>query len=110
MATTENAGDEGSFAEQAALTTLLGDHPRVKILAALLSEGRDINVSEIADLAGISRSTVYDHIEVLQEFDVVRLTRKVGGSPLYEINRDSDLAELLAKMEWELLDHYEVEE
>lgn len=107
MATTNKSGQGESFAEQTALTSLLGDHPKVKILAVLLSEGRDINVSQIAELAGMSRSTVYDHISALQEVGVVKLTRKVGGSPLYEINEESDIAECLAKLEWVLLDYYE---
>jgi len=94
----------GSFAEQTALTELLGNHPKVKILAVLLSEGRDINVSQIAEQAGMSRSTVYDHIEDLQAMEVVEQTRKISGSPLYQINKDSDVAEQLHKLEWTLID------
>ena len=94
----------GSFAEQTALTELLGNHPKVKILAVLLSEGRDINVSQIAEQAGMSRSTVYDHIEDLQAMEVVEQTRKISGSPLYQINKHSDVAEQLHKLEWTLID------
>jgi DNA-binding transcriptional ArsR family regulator len=98
-----HSGDE-SFAEQTALTELLGTHPKVKILAVLLSEGRDINISHIAEQAGMSRSTVYDHIEDLQALEVVEQTRKISGSPLYQINKDSDVAEQLHKLEWSLID------
>lgn len=96
--------DDASFAEQTALTELLGNHPKVKILVTLLSEGRDINVSQIAEQAGMSRSTVYDHIEELQTLGVVKQTRKIGGSPLYQINKDSDVAEQLHKLEWTLIE------
>ena len=106
MATTEKSDGEAPFAEQTALTSLLGDHPKVKILAVLLSEGRDINISKIADLAGMSRSTVYSHIEDLQGLDVVVKSREVGGSPMYEINRESEVAKHLANLEWDLLDQF----
>jgi DNA-binding transcriptional ArsR family regulator len=96
--------DMEPYAPHAALTELLGTHPKVKILAVLLSEGRDINISHIAEQAGMSRSTVYDHIEDLQALEVVEQTRKISGSPLYQINKDSDVAEQLHKLEWSLID------
>jgi DNA-binding transcriptional ArsR family regulator len=103
--------EEGSaaFAEEAALTDLLGANPKVKILAVLLSEGRDINISRIADQAGVSRSTVYDHIDDLQDLGVVEQTRTIGGSPLYQLNKDSETAKQLAQLEWSLLDEYDEE-
>lgn len=111
MSSTSDAQAEaGAFAEQTAFTTLLGDHPKVKILVVLLSEGRDINVSEIANQAGMSRSTVYKHLDDLQGLHVVEKTREIRGSPLYQLNRDSEIAKDLGKLEWSLLDEFEVDE
>lgn len=109
MATTSDIDGE-PFAEQTALTKLLGDHPKVKIMVVLLSESRDINVSQIAKQAGMSRSTVYNHIDDLLELNVVEKTRELGGSPLYQLNRDSDVAKKVGQLEWELLDEFEVDE
>lgn len=103
---TINQSDGDTFAENAVLTAMLGDHPKVKILAVLLKSGRDINVSQIAEQAGMSRSTVYDHIDGLMTINVVEKTREIGGSPLYQINRDSEAAEKLAQLEWALLDEF----
>lgn len=100
----EGKEDPTPFSEQTALTQLLGNHPKVKILAALLSEGNDINVSRIAELAGMSRSTVYNHIDHLINLGVVEHTRDISGSPMYEINRDSEVAKDLAQLEWNLID------
>lgn len=108
MATTPDIDDE-PFAQQAALTQLLGDHPKVKILTVLLSEGRDINISLIAEQAGMSRSTVYKHIDDLRELNVIEKTRKLSGSPLYQLNRDSEVAKKLGQLEWALLDEFEVD-
>lgn len=109
MATTSEINGE-PYADVAAITELLGDHPKVKILAVLLSEGRDINISRIAEQAGMSRSTVYNHIDDLRDLNVVEKTRELGGSPLYQLNRDSEVAEKFGQLEWALLDEFEVEQ
>lgn len=98
------AKNSNSYAEDAVLTRLLGDSPQVKILAVLLKGGRDINVSQIAESGGMSRSSVYRHIDTLITLGVVEQTREIGGSPLYQINKDSPVAEKLAELEWELVD------
>ena len=94
-----------TYAEGHALTKLFGESAKTKIIAALLSESDvDVNVTDIADLAGLHRTTVYDHIDDLEDLGVVEQTRTVSGSPMYKINRDSDVAEDIAKLHWDLLD------
>jgi len=95
--------DSRAYGEAAALTDLFGDSPRVKIIAVLLKEGRDINATQIADLGGMSRSSVYEHLHPLITLEVVEKTREIGGSPLYQINKDSTVAKQLAKLEMELV-------
>lgn len=103
-ANSETGTNEEPYSENTVLTDLFGNSPKVKILSALLSEtDQDINVTQIAKLAGVSRSTVYDHLDDLVELNVVEHTRDVGGSPMYRLNRDSDVAEDLAQTEWDLL-------
>jgi len=95
----------GSYADGSALTVLLGDGARVKILAALLSEdSRDFNVTDIARLAGVSRNTVYKHLDELVSIGVVEESRKIGDSRMYQINRSSETAKKLAEIEWDLMD------
>lgn len=100
--------EDGSFeadAENTVLTDVLGPHAKVKILVALLGENdRDLNPTDISRLAGIDRSTFYEHIDDLVAYDVVVETRTVGNSQMYQINRDNPAAEDLAQMEWDLLD------
>jgi len=90
------------YADEAPLTYLFGDSARVKIIGAFVSErGRDISVSDIARLAGVARSTVYDHLNTLERLDVIEHTRDVEGghSPLYQLNEGSDIAEICYKLE-----------
>ena len=69
-----------TYADKAILTDLLGNSAKVKIISALLSEDfHHMNVTDIARLADVHRSTVYDHLDDLQELDVVVQTREING-------------------------------
>lgn len=68
--------------------------------AALLGEdATDLNVTDIARLAGVARSTVYNHIDALRELGVVEHTRNVGDSPMYRFDAKSGVGEHVAKLE-----------
>lgn len=83
---------------------VLGDHPKTKILLALLTDpDRDYNVTDIARLADTDRSTVYRHLDDLREYGLVERTRTVGNAPMYRINHDSEAAQAFATLEWELV-------
>lgn len=93
-----------SYADGTALTKLLGDGPKVKILAAFLADPEwDHNITEIAEMAGVSRNTVYRHIEDITDLGVVK-KRERGSSTQYRINKDNAAAKKLAELEWELID------
>lgn len=94
-----------AYSEGTAIVEALGDHSKTKILAALLSDyKRDLNASDISRMAGIERSTFYDHINTLVDYGLVKITREVGNSTMYTINRDSEAAQALAEFEWAVLD------
>ncbi|WP_232820607.1 winged helix-turn-helix domain-containing protein [Halorussus litoreus] len=89
-----------AYAEDSPFMALFGQPARTKILAAFVSErGRDLNVSYVAKLAGVARSTVYDHLDELRELGVIEHTRDVGGSPMYQLNEDSEVAAELVRLE-----------
>ncbi|WP_132058162.1 winged helix-turn-helix domain-containing protein [Halorussus amylolyticus] len=78
----------------------------MKILTVLIGESdHDLNPTDISRLAGIDRSTFYEHIDDLVAYDIVEETRTVGNSQMYQINRDNPAAEDLAQFEWDLLDY-----
>jgi DNA-binding transcriptional ArsR family regulator len=56
-------------------------------------------VSDIARLAGVARSTVYDHLDDLQELGIVEHTQNVGDSPMYRFDADDEPGEHVAKLE-----------
>lgn len=103
--TTDDTTESEVYAEGTALTELFGDGPKVKILATFLADPDfDHNVTDIARLSGVTRKTVYNHLDDLLELGVVEKTRETGGSPRYKIDKENEAAKLLGQLEWELID------
>lgn len=110
---TEDESETEPYAEGTVLTKLLGDGPKVSILTAFLADPDpefDYNVTEIAELAGVSRNTVYRHLDDLLEIGVIVKTRESGGSPRYKLDKDNPAAKRLAQLEWDLMEHLYSEE
>ncbi|WP_313693331.1 winged helix-turn-helix domain-containing protein [Halorarum halobium] len=98
MVQTETSDE--AYAEDTPLTYLFGTPARTKIVGALVSEtDHDLNTSDIARLAGVARSTVYDHLDELEALGLVEETRTVGGSPMYQLDTDDELVEHIARIE-----------
>lgn len=114
MNTRKELTDEArGYAQGTVLTKLLGDGPKVSILAAFLADPDpefDYNVTEIAELAGVSRNTVYRHRDDLLEFGVIVKTRESGGSPRYKLNKENPAAKRLAQLEWDLMEQLYADE
>jgi DNA-binding transcriptional ArsR family regulator len=103
MATTNTT--EEAYADGTALTNVIGDHSKAKILAVMLGDHtQDLTASDIARMAGIERSTFYDHIDTLLDYGLIKITREAGNSTMYQINKDSEPAQAIAEFEWKLLD------
>lgn len=99
MATTTQ---EGEMIEDSPLVSLFKAPARVHILQAFVAEkGRDLTVSDVARLSDTARSTVYRHLDELQDLGVIEHTRdgQDGHSPMYQLNEDSEIAEYLYKLE-----------
>lgn len=90
--------------ENTVLTDVLGDHALPKLLTVFLThDDKDMNVTELARLAGVDRSTVYRNLDRLQEYNIITQTRTVGNSKMFALNRDSSAARALAEFEYELI-------
>lgn len=95
-----------AYADRAPFAVLFGNAGKAKILSAFVAErGRELTISEIARFSGVARSTVYKHIDDLEELGVIKHTRETNGghSSLYQLSEDSDIAELLYKLEGTIL-------
>jgi len=104
-----NSGHEGilveidNYAEEAPLTYLFGDSARVKIIGAFVAEsGITISAFQISHV--LLESLAAPSIRILirsKKLGVIEHSRDIenGHSPLYQLNDDSDIAELCYKLE-----------
>jgi DNA-binding transcriptional ArsR family regulator len=96
-----------AYAEETPLVLLFGDYPEPKILSAVLSElGSEINLTDIARLAGVSRGAVYNHLDQFLRYGVLVESRTVGPSTMYRLNEDSELVSLLWDLEEALISQF----
>lgn len=99
-----------TFADGTPLVWLMGLPARARMLSVFVDErSRDLTVSEIAEQAGIARSTVYDHLDDFVDLGIVENTRKTGVSERYQLNMENEVAEKLYQLDGvtlqALLDH-----
>jgi len=82
------------------LSELFGDCPQVKIVETF-AENHDDSLSgpEISRMTGVTKATVYAHIDKLLKEDIIRKVRKVGKTQLYQLNNDNPKAKIILMLE-----------
>ena len=72
---------------EAVFTKAIGNHPKIKVLEFLI-EGRelDYSISDIAEGAGIGRTTLFRIWSDFVELGIVKHTRDIGNAKLYKLN------------------------
>lgn len=91
--------EDSAFADGHPFMDVFSSPGRTKILAAFVSErDRDITVTYAAQLAGVSRSTVYNHLEDFEEMGIIEEVER-GDSTYYTLNTDNNLAHELYRLE-----------
>lgn len=97
--------DRDKYPDRALFTSLIGNSAKSRVLTVMLKEAhRDLDAKEIAELANVHQSTVYEPLEELEELGVVIETRTVGKSRMFQLNRDSKVAKKLKQTEEALID------
>lgn len=70
-------------------TAFFGDTPRNRLLDFLGDHpASDYSITEMAEKSGVSRHSVYDELDDLQETGLVEKTREIGQSRLFKLNTD----------------------
>ncbi len=82
------------------LSELFGNCPQVKIVETF-AENYDDTLSgpDIARMTGVTKATVYAHINKLMKEDIIRKVRKVGKTQLYQLNNDNPKAKIILILE-----------
>jgi len=82
------------------LKVLGGKDPTLKILDFLIDNiGFDYSKTEIAEGAGISRTTLFSVWDGLERSELVAFTRNVGRAKMYRLNIESEVTKKLVKLD-----------
>ena len=80
-------------------TKAIGNTPKIKVLEFLI-EGRelDYSVSDIAEGAGIGRTTLFRIWDDFVELGIVKPTRVIGNAKLYKLNLENAFVKKMAEL------------
>ncbi|MBI4452741.1 hypothetical protein HY637_04895 [Candidatus Woesearchaeota archaeon] len=80
-------------------TKAIGNTPKIKVLEFLI-EGRelDYSVSDIAEGAGIGRTTLFRIWNDFVELRIVKPTRVIGNAKLYKLNLENAFVGKMAEL------------
>jgi len=86
--------------EKSLLITFLGENPIFKIVDFLIeNKGTDLTKKQIIEGAGISRASLFNHWEQIEEQGIVIVTRKFGKTKLYTLNSKNPIIKKLLELE-----------
>ena len=82
---------------------IFGDSPQTKVLDFLADHPEfDYSISEIAKKSHVSRPTVYKIKDILLKKELIIQTREQGGSPLYKLNIENKIVQVILKFDFEI--------
>lgn len=85
--------------EKTLFVKFLGDTPKIRVFDMLIT-GRelDYSISDIAEQAGIGRSTFYRMLDEFLANKVILPTRKFGNIQLYKLNIENEFVLALVRL------------
>ena len=78
----------------------LGDSPKLRIVDFFLDNPLfDFTKKEVIEALGMSKQTFYKHFPTLDEYGIVKVSRRIGKAKLYKINQENPLVSMLREYE-----------
>ena len=91
--------------QESNLIKFFGDNPFTRILDALIDNiGEDYTKKELQELAGISKGAFFQHWPKLEELSLVKVTREIGKTRLFTLNKNSKLVKDMLKFEMRMIE------
>ena len=86
--------------EKSLLIKFLGDNPIFRIIDFLIeNKGMDMTKKDIIEGAGISRASLFNYWQQLEEQEIVLVTRQFGKTKLYTLNSKNPIVKKLLELE-----------
>ena len=85
---------------QSILLKTLGDSPKLRIIDFFLDNPLfDFTKKEVIEALGMSKQTFYKYFPELEEYGIVKVSRKISRAKLYKINLKHPLVNILREYE-----------
>jgi biotin operon repressor len=82
------------------LSELFGDCPQVNIVETFAENHEDtLSGPDISRMTGVTKATVYAHINRLLKEGIIIKAKKVGKTQLYQLNNDNPKAKIIVMLE-----------
>jgi DNA-binding transcriptional ArsR family regulator len=86
--------------EESLFVQLLGDVPLIRVIDMLIENSIfDYTKTEIAKNAGISRASLYNVWPVLEKYELIKKSRRIGNAILYKLNKESPVVQKLIELD-----------
>ena len=86
--------------EKSLLIKFLGENPIFRIIDFLIeNKGMDFTKKEIIEGAEISRASLFNYWQQLEEQEIVKVTRQFGKTKLYTLNSKNPIIRKLLELE-----------
>ncbi len=90
------------------LIKFFGDNPFNRILDVLIDNiGEAYTKKEIQELAGISKAAFFNHWPKVEELNLVKVTREIGRTKLFTLNKTNKLVKDILKFEMRMIEETE---
>ena len=85
--------------EETIFTKAIGNTPKIKVLEFLI-EGRelDYSISDIAEGAGIGRTTLFRMWNDMISTGIIKHTRDIGNAKLYKLNIENNFVRKMVEL------------
>ena len=85
--------------EETIFTKAIGNTPKIKVLEFLI-EGRelDYSISDIAEGAGIGRTTLFRIWDDMISTGIIKHTRDIGNAKLYKLNIENNFVRKMVEL------------
>jgi len=93
--------------EKSLLVEFLGDTPLIRVIDFLIENSIfDYTKTDIADNSGISRASLYNVWPMLEKFEIVKASRKIGNTTLYKLNKENPVVQKLIELDLKISREY----
>ena len=85
---------------------VFNDSVPARMMDAFLDNwGLDLTKTDIAEIAGVSRDSIYRILPIWEKLGIVKETRKIGATTLYTLNKDNEAVKALKTFDWKLTEY-----